>query len=57
MKEINAGALIQLKGARGSLTAQQYRTLRGQVLAGDHEGALKGLRKILLMQGTNAVKK
>lgn len=56
MKEINVGALIRLKGARPHLTAQQYRTLRGQVLAGDPYGAMKGLRKLLLLQGTNAVK-
>ena len=56
MKEVNVGALIQLKGARRNLTPQQYRTLRGQVLAGDPAGAMKGLRKLLLLQGTNAVK-
>ena len=50
------GALVRLKGARHHLTAQQYRTLRGQVLAGDPAGAMKGLRKILLLQGSNAVK-
>ena len=55
MQEVNVGALMRLKGARPRLTAQQYRTLRGQVLAGDAEGAMRGLRK-LLTQGTNAVK-
>jgi hypothetical protein len=29
------------------LTKQQYKTLRGQCLAGDAVGALKGLNKIL----------
>jgi hypothetical protein len=43
---INA-ALNILKEARPQLTAQQYKTLRGQVLAGDVNGALRGLRKIL----------
>lgn len=57
MKQINAAALIQIKGARPHLTAQQYRTLRGQVLAGDDAGALKGLRKILLLGGSNAIKR
>lgn len=28
------------------VTAQQYRTLRGQALAGDIEGARKGLEKL-----------
>lgn len=50
------GAMIRLKGARHRLTAQQYRTLRGQVLAGDPDGAMRGLCKLLLLQGTNAVK-
>lgn len=56
MKELNVGALIQLKGARHRLTTQQYKTLRGQVFAGDPDGAMKGLRKLLLLQGSNAVK-
>lgn len=57
MNEINVNALIQIKASRNRLTFQQYRTLRGQVLAGDHDGAMRGLRKLLLAQGTNAVKK
>lgn len=57
MKEVNMGALMQLKGARHRLTAQQYRTLRGQVLAGDADGAMRGLRKLLLLQSSNAIKK
>lgn len=56
MKEVNVGALIRLKGARHRLTAQQYRTLRGQVLAGDPDGAMRGLRKLLLLEGSNAVR-
>ena len=47
MQPINVKALIQIQGARRHLTAQQYKTLRGQVLAGDDIGAMKGLRKIL----------
>lgn len=57
MKQIDVKALIQIKGARQHLTAQQYRTLRGQVLAGDPDGALKGLRRLLLLAGSNAIKK
>lgn len=56
VKPIDTAALIQLKGARKHLTAQQYRTLRGQVLAGDPDGAMKGLRKLLLLEGSNAIK-
>lgn len=47
MQKINAAALIRVKAARPHLTAFQYRTLKGQVLAGDDAGALKGLEKIL----------
>ena len=45
--QIDSKALIQIKACRDRLTPQQYRTLRGQVLAGDGDGAPKGLRKIL----------
>ena len=57
--QIDVKALIQLKGAHHQrlLTRHQYRTLRGQVLAGDPDGAMKRLRKLLLLQGSNAVKK
>lgn len=44
---INKAALFELNRARGRLTKQQYKTLRGQILAGDHTGALRGLRKLL----------
>ena len=56
MREIDTGALIQIKKARHRLTWQQYTSLRGQVLSGNPEGALKGLRKILLLEGSNAIK-
>lgn len=36
-----------LKTNRHRLTFQQYRTIRGQALAGDLEGARKGLYKLL----------
>lgn len=48
MQQIDTKALIQIKACRDRLTVQQYRTLRGQVLAGDGDGARKGLRKLLL---------
>lgn len=56
MQKIDVKALIHLKACRDRLTYQQYKTLRGQVLAGDPDGAMKGLRKILLLEGSNAVK-
>ena len=36
-----------LKSERGKLTKQEYKTLRGQALAGDVNGAIKGLDKCL----------
>lgn len=57
MQEVNVGALIRLKHNRHLLSLRQYRTLRGQILAGDPDGAMRGLRKLLLLQGTNAVKR
>ena len=48
MKQIDVKALIHVKACRDRLTAQQYRTLRGQVLAGDGDGAMRGLRKLLM---------
>ena len=36
-----------IQNHRKNLTAQQYRTLKGQCLAGDVEGAKKGLKKLL----------
>ena len=57
LKQIDHRALIHIRGAKRSLTGQQYRTLKGQVLAGDAEGAMKGLREILLMAGSNSIKR
>ena len=39
--------LARLKVYRDILTYQQWRTLRGQALSGDIEGAEKGLIKII----------
>lgn len=49
-EEIN-NALSLLKIYRVRLTDQQYKTLRGQALAGDPEGAIKGLKKLLRKGG------
>ena len=40
-------AMRRLQQYRLKLTRQQYLTLRGQVLAGDSVGAMKGLERIL----------
>lgn len=39
-------ALGRLLAAKRSLTRQQYKTLKGQILAGDAEGAMRGLTKL-----------
>ena len=44
---INFYALGQVKACKHRLTPQQYKTLQGQILAGDSDGALKGLKRIL----------
>lgn len=36
-----------LKDSRKHLTKQQYRTIKGQMIAGDVEGAMKGLNRLL----------
>lgn len=56
MQEIDFKALMHLQACRDRLLPEQYRTLREQVLAGDADGAMRGLREILLMEGTNAIK-
>lgn len=45
--DIDTGALLLLKNTKHRLTKQQYKTIRGQIYAGDPEGAVKGLRNIL----------
>lgn len=47
LNPINPTAVTVLKACRDLLTPQQYRTLRGQVLAGEDGAAMKGLSKIL----------
>ena len=47
---IDTAVLRMLKGVRPHLTGQQYRTLRGQVLSGDPDGARRGLCRLLHME-------
>lgn len=42
-----AAALGHLKANNRNLTPQQFKTLRGQILAGDPDGAMKGLQRLL----------
>lgn len=46
INRINTPALILLNRSRKQLTPQQFKTLRGQVLAGDVEGAARGLERL-----------
>ena len=39
-------ALGRLLAAKPKLTRQQYKTLKGQILAGDADGAMRGLEKL-----------
>lgn len=48
MTQSEATAYIRLKACRHRLTTQQYKTLRGQILAGDPDGAMRGLRKLIM---------
>lgn len=47
MVEIDVNAMMFLKAYRTRLSHQQYNTLRGQLLAGDSIGAMKGLKRIM----------
>lgn len=40
-------AMAEVRGCKAILTSQQYAALREQVLAGDVDGAMQELRKIL----------
>lgn len=42
-----AAALGHLKANNRNLTQQQFKTLRGQILAGDPDGAMKGLHRLI----------
>lgn len=50
LKQVDVNALVQLKASRSQLSFRQYKTLRGQVLAGNGDAAMKGLQKILNRQ-------
>lgn len=55
MDAVDSKAMARLLCFRHQLTRQQFKTLRGQILAGASEGAMKGLQKILLYKSTNAI--
>ena len=43
---IDNKAFGRLLAAKRMLTRQQYKTLKGQILAGDADGAMRGLTKL-----------
>ena len=47
MAYVDQKALGYLLNAKKRLTRQQYKTIKGQILAGDADGAMRGLAKIL----------
>jgi hypothetical protein len=47
MQRVDFRAVMNLKACRDKLTRQQYKTLKGQILAGDGDGAMKGLRRLM----------
>lgn len=55
MAIVDNKALGRLLSHKPQLTRQQFLTLRGQILAGDADGALRGLQEILLYKSTNAI--
>lgn len=46
-----------LKYHRAQLTRQQFKTLKGQLIAGDADGAMKGLKRILNRSQKNVLAK
>lgn len=47
LPRIDPRALARLKASRNRLNWQEYKGLKGQILAGDAEGAMRGLDKLL----------
>ena len=48
-------ALGRLLAAKKMLFRQQYKTIKGQILAGDAEGAMRGLETILKRRQVSAI--
>lgn len=51
MNRYDFKAMMHVRACKDKLTRQQYSTLRGQILAGDPEGAMKGLKRLLRRGG------
>lgn len=53
MKRVDLHVMMQMMDCRQRLRSREHKILRGQVLAGDGDGALRGLKKII-KRGTKA---
>lgn len=51
MDDLTVKTMKLLEANRCKLTRQQFKTLKGQVVAGDIAGAEKGLQKLLAREG------
>ena len=38
---------MDVEKIRAELTVQQYRTIKGQILAGDEDGAIRGIDRVV----------
>ena len=47
LNQVQKDALMRLKKEGRGLTKQEYKTLKGQILSGSQEGALRGLERVL----------
>lgn len=50
---VDKKALGRLLANKNKLTRQQYKTLKGQILNGDADGALRGLEKLTKVASIN----
>jgi hypothetical protein len=48
---VDQKALGRLLASKPKLSRQQYKTLKGQILAGNAEGAMRGLTKLVQQNG------
>ena len=53
LNPVSIQAMKYLKRARPYLTPQQYRTIKGQILAGQTVQAMKGLDRLLKKRGVS----
>lgn len=48
---MNTGALNLLNKYKKNITQQEFRTIQGQIKAGDEHGAIKGLNRLIRKKG------